>query len=133
MTLHTMLTTTALALACHVSAAAQSRPAASGPVESRVGITITRGTTAADSSLTVTIGKGVAREGHALTEGHYVRRGMLYGGVIGAVSGALIGVLTADPNPRVMFSDPGSAAIAGALFGAIGGMVVGGIVGAFIQ
>jgi hypothetical protein len=61
---------------------------------------------------------------------HSVRRGMLMGALVGGVGGAIIAGVTADPNPRVMFSSREFAAGAGAVVGALAGTAVGAVVGA---
>ena len=58
------------------------------------------------------------------------RKGTLYGGLIGAGVGAIVGVVVADPDPRVMFSGTEYSALGGALLGGIVGMIVGGVVDA---
>jgi hypothetical protein len=69
----------------------------------------------------------------AAPENDPVRKRMLLGALIGAAGGAIIGVVVADPSPRVMFSGREYGALGGGLLGAIAGAIVGALTGALNQ
>jgi hypothetical protein len=62
-----------------------------------------------------------------------VRKGVMYGMIVGAAGGAIIGAIIADPHPRVMFSGRGYGALGGGVIGGLAGATVGGITGGLRQ
>src|SRR5688500_711158 len=75
----------------------------------------------------------VPRSARSVEPRRWITKGMKLGAAVGSLGGASHGAATADPNPRIMFSDRGTAAIVGGLLGAVVGATVGGLVAAIRQ